>query len=193
MSTPGRPAAQKGSSLGGQFNFDAAPSITDVTGTDLFWFRAPGLATADVTPQLYTAGWPNGIYVQAQGALYNTALKLQASLGLDNAAATTSNAELEFDSAKLQAPYTLARTNLNITGSTITKLAPSDFTLTATPATGSISGTFTPNWSTPAAAQPKFKGIVLQKGTLKGGYGYFITNIKNDLHPESGAVHLGKP
>jgi hypothetical protein len=67
------------------------------------------------------------------------------------------------------------------------------FTLTVVPTTGMFSGTFTPNWTSAATAKPAFRGVILQKGTSKGGYGYFISNRTSDTDPESGRVTLGKP
>ena len=54
-------------------------------------------------------------------------------------------------------------------------------------------GTFTPNWPNQSTAKPGFKGIMIQKGASKGGYGFFISNAKDDGAPESGGVILGLP
>jgi hypothetical protein len=41
------------------------------------------------------------------------------------------------------------------------------------------------------AVKPAFKGILLQKGDGRGGYGWFISNRSADLDPESGEATLG--
>ena len=55
---------------------------------------------------------------------------------------------------------------------------------------GGFYGSFHPNWTPLASTDPVMKGIILQKGNLKGGYGYFISNKPGDTDPESGGVML---
>jgi hypothetical protein len=77
---------------------------------------------------------------------------------------------------------------------TVAKIPTTDktFTLTATASTGAFSGTILPNWTPTAAALPTFKGIILQKGANRAGFGFFLSNIPNDTDPESGGVSLSK-
>ncbi|MDZ4288436.1 MAG: hypothetical protein U0984_10790 [Prosthecobacter sp.] len=162
-------------------------SDTDVTGWDMMWFR-PAAAVP-----LYTDGWPGGIEIHAVGALYSAAKKVQETLDLGVADATNGNAELQFTAGKLIAP--ISKTNLNIKGNTVVKIPAGDssFTLTINASAGTFSGTFLPNWASQAATKPVFKGVLLQKGSRKGGFGYFLSNAKNDPDPESGGVTLSAP
>lgn len=194
--TPGAAAASKGGSFGGVLSFNTAPADSDVSGTGLLWFRPavtqlPGVTAAALATQLYSPGWPNGIRVNAIGALYNKTTTVQNTLGLGAPHATNGNGKLMFTDGKLTLPIT--KTEFNISGNVVTKIpaANSSFTLTLAAATGTFSGMFTPNWASPAMAKPAFKGILIQKGANKGGFGYFISNASGDLNPESGGVTLG--
>lgn len=65
------------------------------------------------------------------------------------------------------------------------------FTLAVNQKLGTWSGTFTPDWTQPAAVKPAIKGVLLQKGDGRGGYGWFISNRSADPDPESGEATLG--
>ena len=104
------------------------------------------------------------------------------------------NAELNFHDGKLF-PELWIR-NFRIAGNIVTKMPATDssYTLTLSPRTGLFSGTFTPNWTSPVAAKPAYKGILLRKGfSGPAGYGFFHSNRSADLDPESGGVSLGAP
>jgi hypothetical protein len=143
--------------------------------------------------QLYTAGWPGGIRVDAVGALYDKSVKVQVSLDLATTAAGVKNAVVELTGGKLAS--SIRADGFRFADNVLTKvpLTNAAYTLSVTSSSGAFSGTFTPNWTGPATAKPKFQGIILQKGTSKGGYGYFLSNRKTDTDPESGRVFLGKP
>ena len=64
--------------------------------------------------------------------------------------------------------------------------------LSLTQSSGAVSGSFTPDWANAAPSKPAFKGILLQKGANKGGFGYFLSNVVGDTNPESGGVTLSK-
>jgi hypothetical protein len=196
--TPGAASSVKGGSFGGTLVFNTAPADSDVSASDLLWIRPSVTAVASpagaaLATNLYTAGWPDGIRVDAVGAHYNKALTVQNSLALGAPDLVNGNAKLHLTDGKLIAAVT--RTNLNISGNVITKTAPADasYTLTATAATGAFSGSFTPDWIPLAAMKPAFKGILIQKGASKGGFGFFLSNIPGDADPESGGVTLGAP
>jgi len=195
--TPGSTTA-RGGSFSGLLKFDTNQADSDLSGTDLVWIRPEvtqltGTTAAALATQIYTQGWPNGVKVDALGALYSKSSTIQASLGLGAVNSTTGNGKLQFGDGKLIAPIT--KTNFNVNGSVVTKIPASDtsFTLTATAATGAFSGTIRPNWTPTATALPAFKGIILQKGANQGGFGFFLSNIPSDSDPESGGVSLGKP
>lgn len=200
--TPGS-ATVKGGSFGGLLVFDITPGDSDVQGTDLEWFRpAVSLNTTNAVTlaatNLYTDGWPAGIKVDALGAQYNNTTDVATALELGAVDTAHGNALLVFSESKLTtsvmkstfniAPGTAANTSL------ATKIPATDasYTLSPVQSTGLFSGIFTPNWASPATAKPLYRGILLQKGGNKGGYGFFISNATGDADPESGGVTLSK-
>lgn len=200
LATPGAAATVKGGSFGGTLTF-LAQTNTDVTGTALLWFRPA--VVAKTTPaavaaatNLYTDGWPEGITVDAIGALYSSAAGVQFSLGIASPNTFTGNAELRLESDKLVDD--ISYQNIKVDFNSITKIPATEkaYTITATPASGLFSGTFTPvAWVAPGTlnpTKPAFKGILIQKGANKGGYGFFLGNALNDPDPESGAVIFRK-
>ena len=195
--TPGT-TATKGGSFSGTLKLDTTQADADVTGADLQWIRPAvteqsGTTATAIATQLYTAGWPSGIAVNAVGALYNKAVTAQASLGLGAPDPANGNGRLEFADGKLTNPIT--KTSFNINGNTVGKIPASNasFTLTVTQATGAFSGTIQPDWTPAAKALPAYKGIILQKGANRGGFGFFLSNRPGDLDPVSGGVSLSKP
>lgn len=205
--TPGQPLTLKGGRLGGVLHFASGPE-SDVTAVDLQWMRPavtqmPGTAALAKATQLYTAGWPDGIVLDAVGALYDKTVDVKTALGLDPVNPVDGNGRLEFTGGWLLgdpvgmvgvtrfniAPGTMAGTSV------VTKIPAtnSSFTLTLGQGQGTFGGTFTPNWTPASAAKPSFRGILIQKGGGKGGHGYFISNRPGDLDPESGRAVLGRP
>lgn len=195
LRTPGGGSKDLGGAFAGELAFDTHQADSDVHGEDLVWIRPAvselaGTTTAARATHLYTGGWPEGITVDAVGALYNAASTVQDTLGLDSAS-PSGNGQLHFADGKLAADVLV--TDFNITGNTVAKLPPTNrsFTLSFTPATGLFKGTFTPNWEDKARALPAFQGILVQKGASSGGYGWFHGNRVGDLDPEAGGVTLG--
>jgi phosphodiesterase/alkaline phosphatase D-like protein/uncharacterized protein YjiK/2',3'-cyclic-nucleotide 2'-phosphodiesterase (5'-nucleotidase family) len=195
--TPGSTTA-RGGSFGGTLKFDTTLADSDVTGLNMLWIRpsvteVSGTTAAALATQLYTAGWPSGIQVDALGALYNKALTVQVGLGLGVTNPTAGNAKLTFSDGKLTSG--IVKTNFNVNGSVVAKIPTTDtsFTLTTTASTGSFTGSIAPNWTPTATALPTFKGIILQKGANQGGFGFFLSNQPSDTDPESGGVSLTKP
>jgi hypothetical protein len=202
MTTPGAPAKEKGGSFGGTLNLDPALPDTDVAASALLWFRPAADGFGPAT-DLYTEGWPNGIQVEAFGSLYATRVNVQASLELDgpNVDADdnpeTGNAELQFSKGKLATDLT--KNSFNIDANAVIKITPVDtsYALTLAPTAGTFKGAASASMivypSIPTllfGAKPAFKGILIQKGTSRGGYGFFISNVKEDSNPESGNVML---
>ncbi len=195
--TPGAAATNKGGSFSGVLSFDSLQAGTDVSGLDMLWTRpavtqVTGTTIAAKATQLYTAGWPNGIRVDAIGALYNKTTSVQNTLGALTVSAGTKNASLEFTGNEIVGGPMIVDA-INILGNIVTKVPATNatFTLGVTASTGSFVGTFSPpSWS---SIKPAYKGILLQKGGNKGGYGFFIGNKTGVLDPESGRVLLGAP
>jgi hypothetical protein len=194
--TPGAAATNKGGSYSGVLAFDITQANTDVFGSGMVWTRptvaqVAGTTVAAKATQLYTAGWPNGIRVNAYGTLYNKTTSVQNTLDVPTVTAGTSNTSLEFTGNEITGGNIVVNA-ITILGNVVTKIPATNatFTLSATASTGSFTGTFSPGWS---GTKPAFKGILLQKGNSKGGYGFFIGNQSGVLDPESGRVFLGKP
>ena len=189
LTTPG--ASTKNGVLTGTLYLSPFSSDTDVVGTNLLWIR-PASAVA-----LYTSGWPNGIKVDLAGTKYNKAKTASAVLVTPAKNISLGNAYLQFNDGKLVANsdpelVSISYTAFNIDGNTVTKNSATDFTTTLSCATGgAFVGTFTPNWSSPAATKPAFKGILLDKGANHAGFGFFLSNAVGDTDPESGSVALG--
>ena len=197
MLTPGSTTV-KGSSFGGVITFEKKTD-SDVLGTDLTWYRANAAITGTAATDLYTTGWPDGVKVDALGAQYDATVDVATALVLSAVDATNGNGKLAFTDGKLTA-LGVTKTNFNIAPGTVTnssvatKIPTTDmsYTLSLAQGTGLFSGVFAPNWLNPAVAKPLYRGVILQKGGNKGGYGFFISNASGDADPESGKVLLSK-
>ncbi len=195
LRTPGGKASEKDGSFSGDLVFDVTAEDSDVGGADWWWFR-PAAVTQAETLQAYRAGWPEGIFLDPVGALYDAAKPAQTALDLGDADAAAGNAVLEFADGKLDSDVLVAA--FNIEGSKVVKVDKKDtsFTLSVAAKTGLIKGTFTPEWVAPlerAKKLPAFQGVLLQKGGNRAGWGFFLSNSANDLNPESGEVMLSGP
>ncbi|MDZ4289699.1 MAG: hypothetical protein U0984_17165 [Prosthecobacter sp.] len=176
-----------GMTLGGMVQFDTTPADSDVAAVDLQWFR-PARAGAPS----YPSGWPAGISTYLTGAKFATLASSSELPGLDTPN-PAGNAVLEFQGGLLTSTITKY---LNISSTNIvTKIPTTDtsYTLSLSATTGAFSGTFTPNWASPALVKPTFKGILIQKGDNQGGYGFFLSNSTGGTGAESGNVTLSAP
>lgn len=188
ITSPGK-TTTKGGCLAGTLAFNTAPSNSDVSATNLIWIR-----TAAPLVSLYTAGWPGGIYLDAIGSLYHKNRGVYATLSTGPVPGNGGFCELYFSYGKLNPNISV--TSFSINSLNEVRKVPfnnTTFTLVLNPDQAAFSGTFTPNWSGGTSskfAKPAFKGILLQKGTIRGGYGFFISNRLNDPDPESGRVTL---
>jgi hypothetical protein len=182
----------------GTLEFNTTEADSDVTSNDLLWTRESvtertGISERSLATQLYTPGWPQGIVLYGIGALYQSTSTLQNTLGLSTSAANVGNSEFIVSGGKLFPSVIVNETR--IVENIISRIPSTNrtFTLNASASLGTVSGSFTPNWENPAAVNPTFRGILLQKGNAKGGYGFFRSNRLNDLDPEVGGITLGKP
>lgn len=188
LPTPGGTA--KGTLLVGSLFFDDESEVNqEKLAGDFFWYR-PQAASPKVT--LYPAGWPEGLSLSTIGGLYNPAITVQSTLGL---ATPTSggNAMLIFSNGNLTGDVTV--TNFRVDKNAVIKIPATDksFTLTFNAPTGTFSGTFTPNWGTPATTLPAFKGVIQQVEGYRQGTGFFISNAKGETVSKSGSVLLSLP
>ncbi|MBL9116015.1 MAG: hypothetical protein JNJ83_13495, partial [Verrucomicrobiaceae bacterium] len=186
---PGSTTRDQGASLLGNIVFDTTQADTDVSANDMVWIRPEvpeviGTTASAIDTQVYTAGWPDGITVGLVGAKYNKALPPQVNLDFGPGSLLFSDGKLTTD---------IVFTNFSIIGSVAAKSPTTDrrYSLTVTKSTGVMTGSFTPNWTSPNTRLPAFSGVIITKGANKGGWGYFISNRTGDLDPESGAVTLG--
>ncbi len=171
----------KGSIAGMAALSDAVGTTEDVIGTNLQWFRP--IKTA----QWYPNGWPAGISIDVNGARYVVPPATPATSvfpGLLAVNATTGNATLTFTGGLLNPlplPY-----NINISTANLVTNAPvvASPTMLIDKATGKLTGTFTHSDLT----KPAYKGVIIQKGTRKGIWGYFMSRAT----PVNGLGESGK-
>ena len=174
--------ASKGGSIGGQISLTVNSGDAFINGTDFWWFR-PYQAV-----QHYPYGWPEGILTDLHGSEYNVVAGTSVVPGLP-AVGLTGNATLSFIGGLLSSSVTK---DANIsTANAVTKLgtpADASYTLTITPATGLLGGTFTHSDGT----KPKFSGMIVQKGANAGGRGHFLSTAPKTINGlgEAGAFTL---
>jgi hypothetical protein len=158
----------KSGSFGGLITLDDSAGQTehDLVGTGFLWFK-PYLGG-----QYYPYGWPEGVsttpigakYVAVPGTCILPGVTVTANNKIFNALLTFKHGGLL---AEVKKALNLSRTNV------VTRFgtpADASYSLVLTAATGKFAGTFTHTDKT----KPAFKGVVYQKGTAKGGYGYFL-------------------
>jgi nitrous oxidase accessory protein NosD len=174
----------------GMVQFDRLDANSDLRAVDIDWYRelfAPAI--------YYPAGWPTGLKIDVLGGLHDPSMSVQSSLGLDapSPAVNGTNGKLHLDGGGLTNDVVI--TNFRIVTNTVTKVPSTDasFGLSVVPSTGGFSGFFTPDWASPSGTKPSFKGLILQKGASKGGYGYFLNNALSGPGRQTGGVTLGKP
>lgn len=168
-------------SIAGLIIFNTALADSDLMGTDFLWFRPA------ITGKHYTAGWLDGITVDALGAKYSVPAGASVLPGLGATGQAAGNATLTFADGKLAAPVVK---DLDVaTNNKVTNLPAGDktFSLKITAPKGAISGFF-PHTDT---TKTNYKGVILQKGANAGGYGYFLSNVpRGQTNGEAGGVSL---
>lgn len=157
---------KKQGALAGTFQFDPLATDSDVSGANFLWLR-PALPRARV----YKAGWANGVTVDPVGTKHiaPTAGSVLPSLLAVN---PTGNATLDFTDGLLSPAVSKSLNIAQTTANTVTKLGgDTSYALTVVNSTGGFSGTFTHSPGKSVA----YKGIILNKGGNKGGFGYFLS------------------
>jgi hypothetical protein len=232
LRTQGGTASQLGGSLLGQLSIQNPSYYSDPTdepvasadpvlisklsiGGSLTWLRPTVTQVAGTTAlaretQIYTEGWPEGLFVSVSGSQYDANTTIQSALANSffiwapeaiTPPPAPGNAMLEFTNGKLDP--SVSKNNFNINASTVAKIIPIDrsYSLVLVQRTGQISGSFTPNWSPRSSSPTAFSGVIIQAasdprlsglGPVNAGYGagFFISNQPGDLDPESGNVRL---
>lgn len=174
-----------GMTLGGMLQFDTSLPDSDVTGSGLQWFRP-----AKAGQSYYPSGWPAGVSLDVIGCKYTAPAGSSVLPGLGAADPVNGNATLLISEGQLASSISK---NLNIsTTNVVTKIPAADasYTLTLTTSTGLglLGGSFTHSGST--TVKPAIKGVILQKGASRGGYGFFLSPVPLGSSGESGGVLL---
>lgn len=173
-----------GGSLAGVVTLDDTQPDSDLKGVDLLWIR-PAITSS----KYYPAGWTSGIKTDLLGAKFSAPVGSSILPGLGAVNPTTGNATIVFTDGKLTSSP-LSK-NLNIASTNLVTNAPTSDTsvsLLLKPASGKMGGSFLHSDNTQVA----FKGVVFQKGTNAGGYGYFLSTAPAVGVGESGGVSVAK-
>lgn len=167
----------KGGSFGGELALADLPD-SDVTGFDLLWLRPAAVPKA----RQYLAGWPQGLRIDAVGTRY--AIPASLDFGQGSVDPALGNAALGFTEGLLGAPLSHPVSLDPITGRAL-RVPPSlpDLTLGFGVASGVFQGKFRHTDGTFTV----YRGILLNKGIHRGGWGHFIST---GLNGESGSVSL---
>jgi formylglycine-generating enzyme required for sulfatase activity len=182
--TPGTSTRELGGSLLGVLGFDPGAADTDVSATDLRWFRPAvneqsGTTVAALATQLYTNGWPEGISVDLMGAKYDHAAAMETTLVL-----------ARFRYGKQTSTYVSSYFLIDGNrGFTLVRDGIPDHHRISFQSSGFFGGSFTPEWGNNNQPPCFFRGVLLSKGANRG-WGFFLSNRANDSDPESGAVVL---
>ncbi|MEQ1862598.1 MAG: REJ domain-containing protein [Chthoniobacteraceae bacterium] len=157
---------RKEGSMSGVLRFSALTNA-DVDGTGWIWLR-PVRNRA----RYYPAGWPNSVRIDPVGAKYSNPASLDFGQGA--ADIVNGNASLVFSDGLLSLPVTKAvSVNPGPVSAGQVKLIPATgalYKLSLAAGTGAFSGTFTHDGVTES-----YRGILLNKGANKGGFGYFLS------------------
>jgi hypothetical protein len=169
--------------VSGWLELDNTEDDSDFSVAGLSWCR-PYQDT-----QHYPFGWPEIIKTDLSAAKY-IASPGQSTLPnvVPTAITNIANADLEWSGGLLELPESGA---VNLSPADVVSKVPvtdSRFALAMTRGTGLVSGNFTHSDGT----KPAFQGVVYQKGTLVGGWGFFLTTTPKvkDFTGQSGLMTL---
>lgn len=158
---------------------------SDLTGTDLLWFRPLRSRSTH-----YPAGWPTGLKLDMVGASYGIPVaqpRVSVFPGLGPIDLANGNAKAEFSDGKLTS---LLSKNLNISTVNLVASVPATDRNTAVGITrlnGLTAGRFRHSDGT----LTPFKAVIVQKGATRGAFGYFLSNVVRGGSPgESGGVSI---
>lgn len=150
-------------SLSGWLTLDETAPDSDLTGPMLRWFKPARSAASH-----YPLGWPEGLTLSLVGARYS--VPAAESVLPDLSEVAGANAELTFIDGGLARPVAK---DLNISRENRVRLLPegaADHTLKLATRTGFFSGQVT----LPDGSTPTYRGVILQKGAHRQGYGHFL-------------------
>lgn len=150
--------------FGGDLTFDSTANDTDVTGMNLLWLR-PDKSAVKVSPKAYAnayaAGWPSGIRVDAIGMKYAKPASL--NFGQNYVNGSNGNASLAFTGGLFASPV-----NVPVGINPMTGVVSPKGVLNLNTTTGIFSGILD--------RTDRFGGVLLNKGSNRGGNGYFLSS-----------------
>lgn len=163
---------KKAGALAGVISF-ASAADTDLTGVDFLWIR-PNQTRA----RYYPGGWPAGLRVDAAGTAQSNVVTTAADFGQGDDDITGSNpagnSSVVFTDGTLVGPVSKG-VNISKTSGKVTLLPvkpmPTDYKVTFAAASGALGGFFTHS----DGSKPAFKAVLLNKGSNRGGFGYFLS------------------
>jgi hypothetical protein len=164
--------------VAGHATLDGVDVSSDMRGPDFVWIRpaTPGAP-------YYAEGWPSGIALDFFAAKYAAVPGALPGLFTENL--VEGNATLEFSGGKLATPV-LKTVNISPKFKVTNSPKDGSFSLSLVSSSGLISGSFTDGNGT----KPKWNGVIYQKGSAGGGYGYFLSIEAAGDAGESGMVTL---
>lgn len=146
---------------------DANSSSYDVTAAvPLLWVRP-----IQTTSQWYPDGWSEGIALDVVGARYAVPIGTPAASVFPGLQAINPNATLSFSGGLLTSPVTFGQSISALNVVINVPLSPTGPTMTITKATGLVTGSLPHTDGT----RPFYQGVIMQKGALKGAWGYFMS------------------
>lgn len=154
--------------FGGDLTFLDQPN-SEIHGTDCLWIR-PAIPAS----RIYKPGWPEGIRIDPLGTKFAPPASLNFGQGPQHS--VNGNAALRFDEGLLASPIQHPVNVDSTTGATATVPAKNpNVNIKLTPANGIYSGKFRHEDGTLTV----YRGILLNRGSTRGGFGYFISNGAN--------------
>lgn len=168
--------------IAGELTFADLPD-SDVSGTDLLWAR-PAIGRA---PAIYPQGWPDGIRIDAIGTKWAAPASLDFGQGPTNP--VNGNASLIFLNGLLPSALTKPVSIDPQTGSA--KAISTDTGIARIALTGRT-GLFRGTFKHSDQKTTNYRGILLNKGATKGGFGYFLKKptAASGESGQSGSVEL---
>ncbi len=175
------PLEKEAGSLNGWLKVDHTRPDTDLSGSDLRWFKQ------QTNGHYYPMGWPEGVILPLLGTRY--AVPLGESILPDLSEVVGANAVLNLSlgglSAAVEKEMTISTKNV------ITKVPVNDasYTLQFISSTGSYKGSIKLVEGLPASS---YQGVILQKGAHRRGFGHFLSSkpVVSSGSGQAGVVSL---
>ena len=161
----------KGGFVSASVTLESTNATSDLSAgtTGMKWYRPFSLT------EYYPYGWPEVITTGLLGAKYLAVKGSSVIPGITPPAiGNPGNAYLKIRDGRLTANFDRGVLISNADGVTKFPTTDTSFTLVIPRSTGLFTGTFLHTDGT----NPAFKGVIYQKGTESGGFGYFLSTTK---------------